>query len=106
MLQLAEGSFASSAYVRPILSEPVPVDTGEIPRKGFPGSKGSPPPSPVDPDVDCRLRIPAISGTISLLPLAAIFPVPSVFFVMAVIPAASMARKDAAGRGEHGDDAY
>jgi len=60
----------------------------------------------VDPHVYCRLRIAAIARTISLLPVAAIFLVSPVFFMMAVIPAASIARENAAGCGEDGDNAY
>jgi hypothetical protein len=64
-----------------------------------------PPVSPVDPDVHCRFRIAAIFRPISISPIAA-FPVPSVFLLTAIIPAAAMARKNAAGRGEHDDNAY
>jgi len=60
----------------------------------------------VDPDVHCGLRIAAKFGAVSILAMAAIFLVPFVFFMTAIISAASMARENAAARGEQGDNAY
>jgi len=58
-----------------------------------------------DPNVyDSRFRIAAVFRAVSILPMAAIFLVPTVFSMTAIIPAASMPRNNAAGRGEQGSN--
>jgi hypothetical protein len=54
----------------------------------------------MDPDDHYRCRITAIYGVSMILPM------PVIILMMAIISAASMARKNAAGAGEQGDDAY
>jgi biopolymer transport protein ExbD len=48
----------------------------------------------MDPDVHARFRI------------AVMFSLLSIFFMIATFPAASMARENAAGSREQGDNAY
>jgi len=54
----------------------------------------------MDPDDHYRCRITAIFWVSMILPM------PVIILMMSIIPAASMARKNAAGAGEQGDDAY
>jgi len=54
----------------------------------------------MDPDDHYRCTITAIYWVSMILPM------PAIILMMSIVPAASMARKNAAGAGEQGDDAY
>ena len=70
----------------------------------IPGSNGLP--LRTDPDAHSRFRILfSIVPTTAIVPMTAVIPMAAIIFAVVIIPAASVAGKNAAGSGEQGKNA-